>query len=246
MKVSLIIPMYNEKATLPTTLPAVTDYMRARFGEDFEIIFSDDGSRDGSPETVENFENTHTRVLRSGENRGKGYAVRQGVLAARGDVILFTDCDLAYGTIALGALYDALDADPTLDAVIGSRDLHPAGYAGYTGGRRFLSRSYRGILRLFFGLRLSDSQSGLKGFRRDAARAIFSRAEVDRYAFDFEVIMIGDRLGVRFGEIPARILQNGEGKIRLFRDSLRMLRDLFRIRRRVRKLPTDSSWREEA
>ncbi len=283
MKVSLVIPMYNERESLPETLASVTAYMRKQFGDGaFEILFSDDGSRDGSPEIVEKFADEATRMSRNGENgaadglseglppagetletagaelqhadavgtagpairvlrgpenRGKGYAVRRGMLAARGDILIFTDCDLAYGTAAIGEIYDALVSDSAHDAVIASRALHPAGYEGYSFFRRFLSRSYRAILRLFFGLRLSDSQSGLKAFRREAARAIFSRAEVDRYAFDFELILIGERLGVRFGEMPARVILNNKGKIRLFRDSLRMLCDLVRIRRRVRKLP---------
>lgn len=237
IKLTLVIPMYNEQKNLKTTLPRVTEYLRARFGEAHEILFVDDGSTDGSPAAVEKQENEATRVLRNAKNHGKGYAVRQGMLAARGDIVIFTDCDLAYGTEAIGELYDLLAAEGAPDAAVASRDLHPDGYAGYSIFRRFVSRTYRAVLRLFFGLRLSDSQSGLKGFRREAAEAIFSRAEVDRYAFDFEAIMIGMRLGVRFGEMPARVIENNPGKIRFFRDSLRMMRDLFRIRRRLRKIP---------
>ncbi len=237
MKLTLVIPMYNEEKNLATTLPAVSEYMRARFHDGYEILFVDDGSTDGSADAVEKQANEDTRVLRNAENHGKGFAVRQGMLAARGDIVIFTDCDLAYGTEAIGSLYEMLTANGAPDAAVASRDLHPEGYAGYSFFRRFVSRSYRFVLRAFFGLRLSDSQSGLKGFRREAAAAIFSCAEVDRYAFDFEVIMIGMRLGVRFGEMPARVLRNSVGKIRFVRDSLRMLSDLVRIRRRLRRIP---------
>lgn len=240
MKLTLVIPMYNEQNNLKSTLPVITAYMRAIFREDYEILFVDDGSTDGSADAVEKYADAATRVLRNAKNRGKGYAVRQGMLAARGEIVIFTDCDLAYGTDAIGALYTLLSENAAADAALASRDLHPDGYAGYSFFRRFVSRTYRAVLRVFFGLRLSDSQSGLKGFRRAAARAIFSRAEVDRYAFDFEAIMIGTRIGVRFAEMPARVIQNSEGRIRFFRDSLRMLRDLVRIRRRVRQIPPHS------
>ena len=237
MKLTILIPMYNESAILPDTLRTLTTYARERFGGDYELLFVDDGSTDNSAEIVEKYADEATRVLRYEENRGKGCAVRTGMLAARGERIIFTDCDLAYGATALGDMLAFWDAHPEADAVIGSRALHPAGYEGYSFLRRVFSRTYRMVLRVFFGLRLSDSQSGLKGFSAAAAEQIFSRCEIDLFAFDFEAIMIGDRLGLRFAEMPARVVNNRPGgKVRLVRDSLRMLRDLFRIRRRVKRM----------
>lgn len=237
MKLTIVIPMYNEAAILAQTLPTLCDYARARFGADYELLFVDDGSTDDSAALVEAYPDAALRLVRYTPNRGKGAAVRAGMLAARGAHVLFTDCDLAYGTAALGDLYDFMLAHPEADAAIGSRALHPAGYEGYTLLRRLTSRTYRAILRLFFGLRLSDSQSGLKGFTQAAAAAIFSRCETDRFAFDFEAIMVGQRLGFRFAEMPARVIANRPGgSVHLLRDSLRMLRDLFAIRRRVAKL----------
>jgi hypothetical protein len=138
---------------------------------------------------------------------------------------------------ALYQMAEYMKNHPEHGAVIGSRALHPDGYEGYTLARRLVSHAYRLVLRLFFGLRLSDSQSGLKGFRKPAAEAIFSRCETDRFAFDFEAIMIGQRLGFTFAEMPARVVYNRTGgSISLLRDSARMLRDLFRIRRRVKRM----------
>lgn len=235
--VSVVIPFYNEEGVLPRTLPAVHAYLSGRFGEDFELILVDDGSTDASPDIADSLHLPHTRVLRTPKNRGKGHAVRTGMLAATGGILLFTDCDLAYGCDVIGELYDFLTDDPGADMVVGSRAAHPDGYAGYSFFRRLFSRTYRALLRLFFALPVSDSQSGIKAFRRECAHAVFSLCRTDRYAFDFEVIMIGSRLGFSVREYPVRILHNEKGKIRFFRDSTRMLRDLFRIRRYVRTLP---------
>ena len=237
LQLTLIIPMYNESAILRDTLSSVTAYMKETFEKDYEIIFVDDGSTDGSADIVREYGDERTRVLRYGLNRGKGCAVRTGMLAAKGEFVIFTDCDLAYGCGAVGDMLQFMETHPQYEAVIGSRALHSEGYAGYTFTRRLVSRAYRLVLRLFFGLRLSDSQSGIKGFRQKAAQEIFTRAQVDRFAFDFEAIMIGTRFGISFGEMPVKIINNrAGGKVHILRDSIRMLRDLFRIKKRVRKM----------
>ncbi len=234
---TLVIPMYNEKDILPSTLRRVCSYMKATFPDGYEIIFVDDGSTDTSPEIVEKYGDGATRVLRSDRNYGKGHAVREGILAARGKYIVFTDCDLAYGTGVIGRTVAFLAAYPRYGAVIGSRALHPQGYEGYSVLRRVMSRGYKTILRLFCGLRLSDSQSGIKGFTAEAAREIFPLCEVDRYAFDFEAIAIGARRGVHFGELPVHIIENRPSHVHFVRDSLRMLRDLVGVKRRLHKIP---------
>ncbi len=251
MKLTLLLPAYNEAENLPATLPCVYEFLQARFGGEAELLIVDDGSTDRTPEILEEFQKEHPRVspngegepksptvtlLRTPENRGKGHAVRTGMLAAAGERVIFTDCDLAYGIDAVGKLYDFFDIHPEADAVLASRALHPDGYRGYTPLRRLASRTYRALLRMFFGLRQSDSQSGLKGFTRPAAHAVFSLCACNRYAFDFEAIMIANRLGVRLAEMPARVAKNCPGHVRLLRDSARMLGDLRHIRRRVRGL----------
>lgn len=234
---TFLIPMYNETANLGTTVPRLCAYLREAFPDgDYEILFVDDGSTDGSADLCEKLADDRTRVLRNTPNRGKGNAVRTGMLAAAGDVVIFTDCDLAYGCEVLSEMAALFDAHPEYDAIVGSRVLAEDGYAGYSFARKLFSKTYRAVLRLFFGLKLSDSQSGIKGFRRAAIGRVFPYCEVDRYAFDFEAIMIGQKAGVRFGEMPARVLDNKPGKIRVFHDSFVMLRDLFRIKRRVRRL----------
>ena len=120
----------------------------------------------------------------------------------------------------------------------GSRAIAPDGYSGYSPVRRLASRVYLGILSHAAGFRHTDSQCGIKVFRADAAEALFSRAETDGWAFDFEILMLADRLGYPVSEHPVRVLETRRAsKVRLVRDSLRMLREITRIRRRLGKLP---------
>ena len=233
---TLVIPMYNEEDILKKTLPAVCTYMKEAFPDGYEILFVDDGSTDRSVEIVEQYGDRATRVLRSDRNYGKGHAVREGILAARGQYIVFTDCDLAYGTAVIARMVSFLAAYPRFGAVVGSRAVHPHGYEGYSFLRRAASCAYRLLLRMFFGLHLSDSQSGIKAFTAEAAKTIFSLCEIDRYAFDFEAIAIAERKGVRVAEMPVRVIENRPGRIRLLRDSLRMLRDLRQIKRNLKKM----------
>lgn len=236
IQISLIIPMYNEKEILPETLAAVSSFMKEEFREGYEVIFSDDGSLDGSADIVEAFPDPRLRALRGKENRGKGNAVKRGMCEARGEIRIFTDCDLAYGTAVVGEVYRFLRENTAYGAAVGSRHLHPEGYAGYSFVRRVMSRAYRLFLRLFGGLSLSDSQSGIKGFTAEAAEAIFRQVETEGYAFDFEVILLGEKKKIAFAEIPVKVVGNRPGHIRLLRDSLRMVRDIRRIRRRIRKM----------
>lgn len=238
MKITLLIPMYNEEKNVRGTVKRTKDYMQTHFGEDYEIVFVNDGSHDGCAALVREAEDAHIRLVSYEENRGKGYAIRQGVAAARGDVIVFTDCDLAYGCDVIEPFYRAI-AEGGADIAVGSRRLHEEGYEGYSLLRRVVSRTYYLVLRLFFGLRLSDSQCGCKAFRGEVAKKIFSYCEVDRFAFDFEAILIGERMGATFCELPVKVLENGESKVHLVRDTLRMIRDLFRIGRRVKRLNFD-------
>lgn len=233
MKFSLCIPMYNETSVIEATARTLSDYMQKNF-DDYEIIFSDDGSRDGSAELVRSLGLQNVRVVGYEQNRGKGCAVRTGILAATGDVVMFTDADLAYGTGVIREVADTFANKPT-DVVIGSRNLHPDGYEGYTFIRKIASKAYIKILCIVGGLKLSDSQTGCKAFSAKAAKDIFSRCETDGFAFDFEVILWAQKLGYRFTELPVKIINHRESKVRVLRDAFRMLRDLRKIKKRVKK-----------
>ncbi len=238
MYLSVIIPMYNERSVAESCVRALSAELEES-GERYEILFSDDGSTDGCGDIVKNtaheldLSHGEVRVVRSEENRGKGHAVKLGVASSRGDVVVFTDCDLAYGTHAIRGMAEQMQADPA-DLLIGSRAIAKDGYAGYTFARKLASKAYLKFLALSAGFRCTDSQCGIKMFRGDAARLLFSQTETDGWSFDFEVLLRAEKQGFRIKEYPVAVLNHRDSKIHLFRDSLRMLRDIRRIKGRVK------------
>ncbi len=234
MTISLIIPMYNESSIIGETAKTLSAYMEKNF-DSYEILFSDDGSSDGCGEIVRQLELPSVRVTGYPQNRGKGCAVRTAVLEAKGDIVMFTDADLAYGCDCIRRAYDTLMKNPDAGMLIGSRNLGKDGYEGYTVLRKVMSKTYIRVLCMIGGFRLSDSQCGCKAFRLDAAKEIFSHCKVDGFAFDFEAILRAMKAGIGIVEMPVKIIHHRESKIHVFRDTFRMLGDLRRIKRQIKK-----------
>lgn len=233
MKISLVIPMYNESSIIAQTAKTLHSYMEETFDE-YEVIFVDDGSKDNSAEIVSALELSNVRVSGYGGNRGKGAAVRHGVLEAQGDVVMFTDADLAYGTDVIKRVYDIFEAEPETDMITGSRNLNKDGYEGYTLLRKIMSKVYIKVLCMVGGFKLTDSQCGCKAFRAKAGKDIFGRCEVNGFAFDFEAILWSGILGYKICEMPVKIINHRESKVNVIKDTLRMLSDLRRIKKQVK------------
>ena len=234
MKISVCIPMYNEKSVIAQTAKTLSDYMQSHF-DDYEILFCNDGSFDGSDEIVKSMNLPKVRVIGYKQNRGKGYAVRTAMLEATGDVRLFTDADLAYGTDVIAQFTSYFEQNPDVDVLIGSRNLTKDGYEGYHWFRRVASKIYIRVLCLAGGFHLSDSQCGCKAFSKKAVENVFSRCVVNGFAFDFEAILWAVKYGYRIAEIPVRVIHHGTSKVRVLRDTFRMLRDLRKMRKRIGK-----------
>lgn len=234
MKLSLIVPMYNEAAIIEATAKTYTDYLAKTF-EAWELIFVDDGSADDCGAKVRALALPCTRVLRYTPNQGKGNAVKTGMLAATGDVRMFLDADVAYGTDVIAQAAKLFEAHPQVSMVIGSRPLHPEGYAGYTAVRKLASKTYIKVLNVAGGFRLSDSQCGCKAYRGEAAQAIFSRTETKGFAFDFETILWAQKLGYKIMEMPVTIVNHRASKVNVVRDTFKMLKELEQIKKRVKK-----------
>ncbi len=239
MKISLIIPMYNERSIIDDALTTFGGYMKERF-EDWELIFVDDGSADGCGNAVLAAHEADERIklISYQPNRGKGYAVRQGMLAASGDISVFTDCDNAYGTEVIGKIYDMFQ-NSDADIIVGSRNMDKTGYEGYTFIRKLASKTYIKVINLVAGFGkygLTDSQCGFKGFRTAASKKVFANCEVDRFAFDLEMIMIAGKFGFKFDQMPVKIINHRESKVNVLRDSFKMLSDVRKMKKRIKKL----------
>ena len=226
--------MYNESKVIAQSARTLSAYMEKTFS-DYEIVFCSDGSTDSCDQIVKDLELPRVRVIAYEKNQGKGCAVRTAMLAADGDVRMFTDADLAYGTDVIKRVYDTFAENPDADLVIGSRNLNKEGYEGYTFLRKLMSKVYIKILCIAGGFKLSDSQCGCKAFSGKAAEKIFPRCEVNGFAFDFEAILWSAKLKMKTLEIPVKVINHGDSKVHIIKDTLRMLKDLRKMKKRIRK-----------
>lgn len=234
--ISVVIPMYNESSIIEDTALTLHKYMTECFGEGrFEILFSNDGSIDGCDDIVQGLDLSGVAVTGYKNNRGKGCAVRTAFLEAKGKYVMFTDADLAYGTDVIGRVYETFIENPDADMVIGSRNLNKDGYEGYTFLRKLASKMYIKVLCLAGGFKLTDSQCGCKAFTGIVAKKIFSKCEVDGFAFDFEAILWAQKLGAKICEMPVKVINHRESKVRMVRDTVKMLKDLHKMKKRIKK-----------
>ncbi len=232
MRLSVVIPMYNESLIVADTIRTVDRAMAESLGSgNYELIFVSDGSTDNCAEIARSMVEAHPalRVLEYMPNRGKGCAVRTGMLAAKGDFVLFTDCDLAYGTDLIGDFLARFE-EGGCDVIIGSRTL--GGYDGYPFLRKLMSKTYLKVISVAAGFKHSDSQAGIKGFSGAACKAVFGECEENGFAFDLEALMEADRQGFKVAELPAVIVNHRESKVNPIRDAIRMLKQVSQIKKR--------------
>lgn len=230
---SIVIPAYNEQARLPDTLAQVLAYLDSSRVSDPEVIVVDDGSRDGTAALVEEWsrKDARVRLVKNPGNRGKGYSVKHGMLEARNEWVLFSDADLSAPIEEFDKLWAAVEREQAAVA-IGSRALNRQ----LIGVRQSLFRETAGrffnlVVRMVCGLPFWDTQCGFKLFRRDAAREVFSRLQLERFGFDVEALFIARLKRHKTIEVPVR-WNHAEGtKVSMFRDSVDMFLDLLRVRR---------------
>jgi glycosyltransferase involved in cell wall biosynthesis len=228
--ISIVIPAYNEESRLPETLRRVETFLHAGAWDFHEILVVDDGSSDATARAADEFAavNPHIRVLRNPGNRGKGYSVRHGMLAARGAWRLFTDADLSSPIEELDKLWAAVSNGPEI--AIGSRALDRSLIGVHQPGfRETAGKFFNGVMRLTVGLQIADTQCGFKLFRGDVAEKVFSRQLLERFGFDVEVLYIASRLGYRIAEIPVRWNHVEGSKVGMF-TGLRAFGELAEIR----------------
>jgi O-antigen/teichoic acid export membrane protein len=200
-KVTIAIPAYDEASRIGSTLRDTAACME-ELGCPYEILVVDDGSRDATRRVAEQAarELSHVRVIGYERNAGKGHAIVQGARAAQGELVLFLDADLEVHPRQLQVLYRAMQ-EAHADVVIGSK-VHSDSRVDYPRKRRIMSWGYYAIVRLFFGLPVRDTQTGLKLFRGEVLDRVVPRMLVKRFAFDLEALVIAHRLGFRIVEAP--------------------------------------------
>ena len=232
---SVVIPCFNEAARIGETLLLTLDYLAADAPES-ELIVVNDGSTDATGAIARErlkFAKIATRLLENFPNRGKGAAVRAGLLAARKPIGLFFDADLSTPLGETPKLIEPI-ANGDIDVGFGSRALDRK----LIGIRQPWRREYAGrvfnlLVRCATGLPFWDTQCGFKAFRLDVCRPILEAARVDGFAFDVELLYLAQRAGLRIREIPVRWNHAEGSKVRFFHDSLGMLREVIALRVRL-------------
>lgn len=225
----MVIPAYNEEHRLPATLSAVLAHLRDR-GRPFEVVVADDGSSDATAR-IARAAGPEVRVLCL-PHRGKGAAVRDGVLASCGGLVLVTDADLSTPIEEVDLLVAALER---CEVAIGSRNVAGARVAVRQRlDRRLMGRVFNLLVRALLLPGLHDTQCGVKLFRRDVAVAVFRRCRSDGFAFDVEALSLARQLGHRVAEVAVEWRNSPDSRVRPLVDVPRMFCELLTIRRRCR------------
>ena len=229
-KYSFIIPAYNESARLGSTLESVLNHIAAQRW-DAEVLVVNDGSRDSTADLVRTWARTHPelQLIENPGNRGKGYSVRNGMLNAKGDVLVFSDADLSSPIEEAVKLFAAIEAGA--DIAIGSRWLRPDTQTHRQSLlRQFYGRLFNLALRILLGLNFKDTQCGFKAFTRDAAQAIFPQQKIERWGFDPELLYLARRAGLKVQEVPVAWAHVEGTRLNPLRDGIRMFGEVLKIR----------------
>jgi dolichyl-phosphate beta-glucosyltransferase len=240
MKLSVVIPAYNEASRLPPSLRKVCDFLDRQEPGDFEVLVVDDGSGDDTAAKAAAFEGRGVRVLCLPSNRGKGAAVRAGVLACRGQEVLLCDADLSTPIEDLTTLRPHLEKAPL---VFGSRAVPGANITVHQPiHRELMGKTFNLLIRLLGLTRLHDTQCGFKLLRGEVARELFAELTVERFAFDVELAWLARRRGYAVEEVPVTWANSASSRVDPISDSWSMLIDILRFRfRRRGKTPAATS-----
>ena len=227
---SIVIPAYNEEERIASALLKVINFLSVKKYL-WEIIVVDDGSTDRTSEAVEKLIKNDERlaVIKNSVNRGKGYSIRTGVFASKGEVILFSDADLSTPIEELDKILPLIHVG--YDIVIGSRALpNSIVEVPQSWHRQTMGKIFNILVRLFILNGFKDTQCGFKCFKREAAMRIFSLQRISGFAFDVEILLIAKRLGLKIKEAPVRWINSPESKVNLISGSLSMLFELLKIK----------------
>jgi glycosyltransferase involved in cell wall biosynthesis len=229
-QLSIVIPAYNESARIDDALDRVMSCI-AEQGWDAEVLVVDDGSKDNTAAIVKRWRADHPRLhlIQNPGNRGKGYSVRNGLLQAAGEIVMFTDADLSAPMEEAARLFAAIDNGA--DVAIGSRWLDRARQTIHQPlYRQFFGRCFNWITRTVMGLPFKDTQCGFKAFKRSAAQVIFRLQTIERWGFDPEILFIARKLKYVIREVPVTWGHDERSRISYLKDGMKMLEEMAIIR----------------
>ena len=234
-EVSLIIPAYNEATRLPLSLRKIIE-AAGGFAYSYEVLVMVERSTDGTLELAREVaaKQANFQIIDNGPQRGKGHAVRSGMLRAKGALQFYMDADLSVPISGVQPFVDYFRAHPEAGVLVGNRQ-HPASNIVKSQSllRRKMGQTFNRILKSFASAEIRDTQCGFKAFRKEASREIFSRQKLDGFAFDVEILLLAKKLGYKTVDLPVEWINSPESKVNILRDSLRMLSDAARVGKMV-------------
>ena len=236
-ELSIVVPAYEEEERLGESIRKILSYVGDK-GIAAELIVVDDGSRDRTADVAKQvcseFENLETKVIRYELNRGKGFAVKTGLLAASADIALFSDADLSTPIEELHKLIDPIAAGEC-DVAFGSRALDRSLIGTHQPWRREQGgKVFNLVVRLMTGMPFWDTQCGFKAFDLVEFRPLLNVMKIDRFGFDVEFLYVARLHGLRLQEIPVRWNNDERSKVSVIRDSIRMFDEVRQIRKNAR------------
>jgi len=230
MYLSVVIPAYNEENRIGDSLTKIYTYLKKR-DYAFEIIAIDDGSDDKTLNVLKDHsrEISNLIIVKNENNQGKGFSVKKGVLKSKGDIVLFTDADLSTPIEEIEKLTYWLNNEYQI--VIGSRALPDSEIKIYSAWyRQIMGKTFNKIIRMILNLNYYDTQCGFKCFQRSAALELFQSMKLCRFSFDVEILFIAKHRGFKVKEVPVRWYNSPDSKVKIIRDSSKMLWDILKIR----------------
>ncbi len=234
MKLSVIIPAYNEAERLPNTLKDAYAWLNEHLTHDFEILVVDDGSSDDTCKSVRQFmdDMPELTLIEQPQNKGKGAAVRRGMLAATGEVHVFMDADHSTHIREVKRVFTSLKTHPQCEVIIASRQHPDSDISQHQSWlREHMGKSFNLLMRLATGIDMPDTQCGFKAFTAKASQQIFSEQKLDGFSFDVEVLFLAARMNYQVSEIPVEWINEPNSKVRMLIDPLKMFIDILKIRR---------------
>lgn len=227
---SVVVPLYNEEKRLLDGFKTIYSHLKKK-PYIWEIIFVDDGSMDKTNDMLLDIASRHSdmRIIKNERNMGKGAAVKNGVLFAKGDIILFTDIDLSVPVSYIDAFIARIQEG--YDAAIGSRRIEGSIIETHQSPlREFMGRCFTFISNFLLGINFSDHTCGMKAFKKDTAYALFSRQRIGRWAFDSEILFLSKKSAYKVAEVPVSWKDMPGTKVKMLKDAVRSLVDIAKIR----------------